>query len=128
MINIFFLIDTMAVPKIDLVFAISSVATNAEKTFTKMKDTIRNIILEYGTDALQYGVIVFGDTPTTRLRLDERFNDISRLNRSISVYSRPRGIPSIKSALEEAKRLFEGRGARPDAKKILVVIIDKSSR
>ena len=41
--------------------------------------------------------------------------------------SRPSGDPDLQKALSEAKRLFEQASPRPNAKKVLVVIMDKKS-
>lgn len=41
--------------------------------------------------------------------------------------SRPSGEPNLEQALSEAKKLFDQASPRPNAKKVLVVIMDKKS-
>lgn len=120
--------DTVPIPKVDLVFAVSTVAANAQDTFDKIKQAFNNIVIKHGTSSIQYGFIVFGNNAITRLALGERFNDIESLKRLIGVFSRPSGTPNIKKALDLAKKMFSGSRGRPDARKVLVLITDKDSR
>lgn len=113
--------------EVDVAFAISANSVNNRQTFRLMKDTISWIIGKYGTEKLRYSVILFGDD--AKIELD--FNgDVSTPNKLIEfVQGLPRrsGGPDLIAALQEAKRVFESASARPDAWKVLVVIIDKRS-
>ena len=55
----FLFIENAMLDEIDLAFAISSAAADAETTFQRMKDTIKQIMQEYKTEKLRYGLLVF---------------------------------------------------------------------
>lgn len=113
------------IPEIDLAFAISTSAANAEKTFLKMKDTVNSIITKYGTDRLRYAVIPFGTFPSTALTFQETFATLEKLKDYIGLTRKPRGDPNLKRAFDEVKRVFDRAPPRPNSKKVLVVIVDK---
>lgn len=56
--------DEPPVPEIDLAFAISATATDADETFTRIKDTTKYIVNKYGTEKIHYGLVVFGTMPS----------------------------------------------------------------
>ena len=114
------------VSEIDLGFLISANAVSADENFQKIKDVINEIIDQYGKERLRYSVIVFGDTPSVKVRFNEIYQTEERLKRFVDTLPKPTGAPALDKALEEAKKLFESE-ARPDAQKILVVIADKKS-
>lgn len=60
----YLMIDEPPVPEIDLAFAISATASDAEETFTRIKDTTKYIVNQYGTDKIHYGLLVFGTVPS----------------------------------------------------------------
>lgn len=91
-----------------------------------MKNTIRSIMDQYGAVKIHYSVIVFGNEPTTMINFSDDFS-VSDLKSQVRTFPRSSGGPSITKALERAKQLFEDRGVRADAHRILVVIIDKQS-
>ena len=55
--------DVPPVPEIDLAFAISATATDADETFNRIKETTKYIVNKYGTDKIHYGLLVFGTVP-----------------------------------------------------------------
>ena len=90
-----------------------------------MQDSIKSIIDTYGASNLRYSVMTFGDSSKILAPFGERSPDeITTIIESVMPSS---GTPDLENALVEAKKLFDGVGARPDAKKILVVIIDSRS-
>jgi hypothetical protein len=115
------------VPELDLAFAVSATAANADNTFAQMKETINSIVEKYGSNKIHYGFIVFGSTASIKVNLGEEFPSDEKLKNFIASTPRTRGRPSLDNALNEAKTLFEGRAARPKAKKVLVIILDKQS-
>ena len=59
------IIDEPSVPEIDLAFAISATASDADDTFLRIKDTIKYIVNKYGTEKIHgYGLLVFGTMPS----------------------------------------------------------------
>ena len=114
-------------PKVDLGFAISATGVDAEDTYEKMKDVVKSIVETYGLVSIRYGVISFGKTPSTNIAFSQSFPDKDVLLRMLDLYLTPRGTPDLQKALEEAKTLFDRAPARPDAKKVLAVIMDSKS-
>lgn len=51
-------------PEIDLAFAISATASDADDTFLRIKDTTKYIVNKYGTEKIHYGLLVFGTMPS----------------------------------------------------------------
>ena len=90
-----------------------------------MQDSIKSIIDTYGATNLRYSVMTFGDSSKILAPFGERSPDeITTIIESVMPSS---GTPDLENALVEARKLFDGAGTRPDAKKILVVIIDSRS-
>lgn len=71
----FSIIETAKLDEIDLAFAISSAAADADKTFQRMKDTVKKIMQEYKTDKLRYAVMAFGDQTVSPLTFGRTFPD-----------------------------------------------------
>lgn len=118
--------DTRDIPQIDLAFAFSAAAVDAEDSFDKMKDTLDAIIKQYGTDKIRYAVITFGSTSSVIVNFgDDRGKDALRT--IVKQLSRPAGDPDIKNALKRAESLFENASPSPGSRKILVIFIDKKS-
>lgn len=109
---------------VDVVFAISATARDAEKTFSFMKEVIKSIFEKYGVDSLRPAVIVFGDTVSVRMNFQDSLEQ-DALKRLVQGLRPNRGTPDLEKALAEAKTLFSG--ARPHAKKVLVIISDDQS-
>ena len=101
-----------------MAFAISANSVNFMQTFRLMKDTIAWIIGKYGTDKLRYSVILFSDDASTELTFDEDVPTPNTLIQRVQRLSRKTGGPDLNKALEEAKKVFESAGARPEARKV----------
>ena len=87
---------------------------------------MNEMVDRYGRGKVKYGLIVFGDTPVTKITLQDDFPTDDSLKRFIDSVPRGSGGPALDKALEEARKLFQTSG-RSQAKKILVVISDKQS-
>ena len=110
---------------IDIGLAISLTSKDASRTIQLMQDSIKSIIDTYGATNLRYSVMTFGDSSKILAPFGERSPDeITTIIESVMPSS---GTPDLENALVEARKLFDGAGTRPDAKKILVVIIDSRS-
>ena len=118
--------DTREVPSIDLGFALSAAAVDAESTFYKMQDAVDMIIKKYGTDQIRYALMVFGTAPSTIVNFGDNL-DQNDLRKSVLEVIRPVGDPDLKKALEEAQKMFNRAPERPEARRVLVVFIDKKS-
>ena len=110
----------------NLGFVISATAVAAKSNFNLMKDTIGKLIEKHGTTRINYGIIVFGDKPSIRLRFSDRFDSEFEMKRFVNRFVNTVGGSALDKALKEAQAEFE-RDTRDNVKKILVVITDKRS-
>ena len=113
-------------PSIDLVFVINAASSDSDNTFTRMKSVMGNIVDKYGIDRIHYGVVLYGERPSIQLRFQNRTMTENQLKRIIVSLPKPSGAPLLDRALKEAMMLLNS-SARPDAKKIVLVITDKGS-
>lgn len=113
-------------PLIDLTFALSATSVSFTTTFTLMKETVQSIAQKYGVDRIHYGVIVFGSVATKHIDFAANLPNRDELVREVSQLPLEEGKPDLVLALQEAKRVFEMKEVRPNAKKVLVVILDNA--
>lgn len=90
-----------------------------------MKDTIKEISKKYGTNKIRYGLIVFGSKATITIPFRTTSISPEDVSSYLDTVRKNDRQGNLDLALEEAKKMF--LGARPTAKKILVVITDKAS-
>ena len=115
-------------PEIDLCFALSATAVDADNIFQLMKDTLKDLIDNYGIGKIRYSVISFGSQANLLLGFDSGISDPIKLKQRISSYSRASGdAPALDKALEMALESFKDGVTRPNAKQVLVVIVDNGS-
>ena len=119
-----FISDSANIPEIDLTFALSAVSN---RTFNLMKSTVNRIIQHYGITRIHYSVIVFGSSPTTHFDFSRTFPNKDDLIRVVSRLPKKSGDPDLAKALESVKRVYELRQVRPNAKKVVVVILDSKT-
>jgi hypothetical protein len=120
------ILEKKAAPQTDILFAISTTASGAQQTFTRMKNAINYIIDDQGLEKLRYSLMIFGSQPSTIVDFKQRVRDVNALKRFVDLASIQSGSPDFKKALDESKKIFENSD-RPEARKILVFIVDKSS-
>lgn len=90
-----------------------------------MKDVIKAIVNKYGSYKLNYAVVTISDSPSVRIRFDKRFPSDTELSKAIQQIPLERGQLNLDKALKSSQALFSS--GRPKSKKVLVVVIDKSS-
>lgn len=112
---------------VDLGFAISVTDSGAEQTYENMKNVMKHIVDTYGLASIRYGVLMFGNSANTYIPFSQTFPDKMALTILLDSFPPLRGGPDLRKALEEAKTLFDQATARPDAKKVLAVILDNKS-
>lgn len=117
----------MPLLEVDLGFAISVTDSGAEQTYENMKNVMKHIMETYGLVSIRYGVIMFGNSASTYIPFSQTFPDKIALTTLLDSFPPLRGGPDLRKALEEAKTLFDQATARPNAKKVLAVIIDNKS-
>ena len=98
-----------------------------QETFVKLKKAIRLIVDKYGTSKIKYAVIPFGALPVTKISFEDKFPNVDSLKQAIQGIIRPQENGNLKKLLTEAKGLFTRSSARPWAKKVLLVVMDKKS-
>ena len=115
-------------PKIDLMFVLSSQSSKSFKTFPYMKDVVTNIMQNYSTNQIHYAVVLYGNEPSVVLKFSHGITDPDRLVELVSSASNIPGGSALDKALQKAKQLFTDDDAvRPDARHILVVMTDDES-
>ncbi len=110
---------TLQLPETNLAFAISATGLEAEQTHTFIKEIIKSIIDKYGTERLEYSVIVYGDSASTQVTFGEVFDSDAELIKAVGSIPRVSGAPSLDKALEAAKEQFESPLIRPNAAKVI---------
>ena len=115
-------------PKIDLMFVLSSQSSKSFKTFPYMKDVVTYIMQNYSTNQIHYAVVLYGNEPSVVLKFSDGITDPDRLVELVSSASNIPGGSALDKALQKAKQLFTDDDAvRPDARQILVVMTDDES-
>ena len=115
------------VPLVDLGFALSASASDASKNFAKMKSVINSIIDQYSISRIKYGVVVYGDDAKIVIDFQQVFPKEDDLKRYLSTVTPATGGSSLEKGLATGEQLFASGGARPNARKVLVVFTDKKS-
>ena len=115
---------TSRFPRLDIAFVVSATAVTADENFKLITSTIESIITEHGIKKHLYAMVVFGKNAKVVLT----FGKVTQasLISTIKKAQTPTGQADVVNALKETKKLFflpEG-GARPDSRKIVVVMID----
>ena len=119
--------DPIDQENIDLVFAVSASSTEAKETFELMKDTLLSIVATHGAKNIHYTVMTYGSLTRTIVDFQDTFPDEQALLKKLESLSVVSGTPDLDLALADAKKAFEAPGARPDAKQVLVFLVDSKS-
>lgn len=90
-----------------------------------MKETVKFIIKKYGVGNLRYAVIIYGSDARVTLSFERTFPSLENWLTAIDSMRNEPGNPALEKALLKARELFQS-SARKEAKKVLVVIADKS--
>lgn len=109
---------TLQLPETNLAFAISATGLEAEETHGFIKDVITSFITKYGTERLEYSVIVYGDSSSPQVKFGDIFESDAELIKVVDSIPRVSGVPSLDKALEEAKDQFASPFIRPSAAKV----------
>lgn len=116
------------IPNVDIGFALNSVTADSVVIFTLMKNVINTIVQRYGVSRVRFSVIVYGSRKTTRLAdFSQKFTqeDLIRAVNDLDPVPTP-SSSQLEEALKTAERIFKAT-ARPDAKKVFVVLTDSQS-
>lgn len=112
---------------VDIAFALSATALSSGNNFRKMKSLVDEIINSYSPFATRYSVIKFGKTPVVELDFGD-VSDLVELRETLQQITRNQQGADLARALRKARQLFQTAAtSRPNAKKVLVVAMDKVS-
>ena len=89
-----------------------------------MKDIIKSIANEFGTDKIHYGLITFDTDASIEIPFSSNIDSSETLKSRIDVIPMETGGPAMDKALEAAKTLFGDDGVRYDSQKVLVLMVD----
>ena len=113
--------------RLDIGFALSATALNSDDNFMKMKSVLDEIFDSYSPSATRYSVIKFGKTPVVELDFGD-VSDPTELREVLQGITKNNQGADLARALRKARQLFQTAAvSRPDAKRILVVAMDKMS-
>lgn len=123
----FLISETAKLPRLDIAFVVSATAITADNNFKLIKSTIEYIVEEHGVKKHLYAMVVFGQNADIIFPLQKTSEDT--LISLIKGAQQPTGSPDVVNALENTKQMFfkPSGGARPDSKKIIVVMIDRKT-
>ena len=112
---------------LDIAFALSARALKSDDNFMKMKSVITEILGAYGSSTVRYSVIKFGRDPNVELDFGDE-SDPEELRQILQRITKNDEGADLGRALRKARELFQVAAlTRPDAKRVLVVVMDKVS-
>ena len=126
--NLVYLItDTTRFPRLDIAFVVSATAVAADDNFKLIRSTIGSIIKEHGVRKHLYALVVFGQYASI-IQIFQKTEEETLIS-LVQGAQLPSGAPELVGALETTKQLFfdPSGGARPDSRKIVVIMIDRKS-
>lgn len=112
----FILKEIPVVPTVDLAFALSATASDADTNFKLMKDTITSFADMYGMSKINYAVIAYGERQRKWFDFQSQPSDFEDLRKMLDAISREAGVIALDKALDEARKLYDG--GRPQARKV----------
>lgn len=92
-----------------------------------MKSTVISLVHQYGITRIHYSVIIFGTNSTTYIDFSDTLPNKDYLIRLVSRLEKSSGKPDLAKAMEDVKKVYELQQVRPNAKRVLVVILDNKS-
>lgn len=114
-------------PEMDIAFAINTAASDADRTFQVITDSLKKIVKKFNPEKLRYSVITFGDEATPEVSFTEDPQDLKKLVKALDKLPQSSGDPDFKKLLDEAKKVFDDDSGRAKSNRVLVVITDSKS-
>lgn len=123
----FFVSVVVEPPEMDLCFAVSATAALSQKTFNLMKKSIIDVVDTYGAGKVRYSVVLFGSVARLVVKFSDGALDPTRLKGAIGSLVPSSGAPALDEALERSFESFKDGEDRPNARKVLIVMLDNES-
>lgn len=114
-------------PEMDIAFAINTAASDADRTFQVITDSLKKIVMKFNPEKVRYSVITFGDEATPEVSFTEDPQDLKKLVKAFDKLPQSSGDPDFKKLLDEAKKVFDDDSGRAKSNRVLVVITDSKS-
>ena len=114
-------------PEMDIAFAINTAASDADRTFQVIIDSLKKIVMKFNPEKVRYSVITFGDEATPEVSFTEDPQDLKKLVKALDKLPQSSGDPDFKKLLDEAKKVFDDDSGRAKSNRVLVVITDSKS-
>ena len=94
----------------------------------KTKEIIKEIVKTYGINKVHYSLATLGDKLDIALKFNLQVDSNAQFMAYVDSIPNVKGGSDLAKALEESPSIFaEDNGGRPNAKKILVVVVDNKS-
>lgn len=91
----------------DLLFAISTTATESNANMLYTKEVIYKIIEKYGIRKIKYSLLTFGEEPLVHFKFNFIPDEVSRLKEAIEKSKMQSSGSSLQKAMEGAKGVFD---------------------
>ena len=91
----------------DLLFAISTSATDSEENLAYSKDVIYKIIEKYGIRKLKYSLLTFGEEAFVHFKFGFISDEVNRLKLAIERSKMESSGASLEKAMERSREVFE---------------------
>ena len=91
----------------DLLFAISTTATESEENLVYSKKVIYKIVEKYGIKKIKYSLLTFGQEPYVHFKFNFVPRDVNALKAAIEKGQMESSGASLQNALEKSRELFE---------------------
>ena len=104
---IFVITERISIPDMDLLFAISTTATDSEENLAYVKEIMNKIIAKYGIKKIKYSLLTFGQEPFIHFKFNFISDDVTRLKLAIERSKMKSSGASLEKAMEESKKVFD---------------------
>lgn len=91
----------------DLLFAISTTATDSDENLVYSKEVIYKIIEKYGIKKIKYSLLTFGQEPYIHFKFNFIPDDVNTLKLAIEEGKMKSSGASLQKAMEKSKEMFE---------------------
>lgn len=122
--HILMIIMYFLVPEMYIVFAMTTEAGMAEKTYKIMTDTVKNLGDKFGIRKMHFSIVIFGiEKPL--FDFDNTIPDQESLVKKVNSTPKPKKEISFDSTMKVVEKVFNSSAVKVNSKKVLVVMTHK---